>query len=191
MVFSHIIWTTYSTWLPHEKRGKWNSLAKIYNSLPNDFKIEYSKPLYQSYSNKAHNNEKVVFSESDISCIKESIYELSSSDGDRIAGGLNILALHVNPTEVQMLINGSFNENKQKISRLKSRTATLLNYNNDLESNNSAKHTWSKGIWHSQFSENEMSFIISSYINEKNTYKQVKLIRSRSLGPKQGDIHDF
>ncbi|VAW71800.1 hypothetical protein MNBD_GAMMA12-2128 [hydrothermal vent metagenome] len=166
MKYSHIIWTSYLTWLPHEKRGKWDSLIKLYSSLSEKFEVKFSKSLCNIYNNEIQNN-RVVFSASDIKNLKDSILELSRND--RISGDLDILAIDINSTEVQILVKGEFEEIKQKISRLKSRSATELSFTYKDKINESAKHTWSKGIWVSEFNEHEDVFKISSYISNHCT----------------------
>ncbi len=152
MKYSHIIWTSYLTWLPHEKRGNWDSLIKLYSSL--------------SEENEIHNS-RVVFSTSETKKLKDSILELS--ENDRIVGYLDILAIDINSTEVQILVKGEFEEIKQKISRLKSRSSTELSFTYKNKINESAKHTWSKRIWVSEFNEYEDVFKISSYISNHCT----------------------
>jgi len=167
MIYTHVIWTTYLNWLPSDNRGSWEELSELYSSLSSDFVVEFIKPLHHRYMNKTNINS-VSLSDIDRKVIRESIIELSEENGDRIAGGLKTVAIGIGKTEVHILARGNISEIKEKISRLKSRSATLLNVSHESVSS-SASNTWSKGLWSVEFNEHEEIFKIKQYINAKNT----------------------
>lgn len=163
MKYSHIIWTTYDSWMPHERRGNWSGLAALYSEVSNDFKVGFSKPLCETYvANQRPTQVRLSKDEQEVA--KESLLGLVATD--RVAGGLKVLAMGVDSSEVHLLVGGSLEENKQKLSRLKSRSATLLGMNNRSTINNSSTHTWSKGIWAAEFSAHEDVLRIKAYINQ-------------------------
>lgn len=162
MKYSHIVWTTYLTWQPHDKRGDWQDLAHLYQSLNDNLKIHFSKPLHESYNNFQQRNQ-ILLSKADQITIKESILDLIAND--RVARGLQISAIGIKSNEVHLLLKGSLAEEKQKLARLKSRSATLLSFTKPPTSEYKAQNTWSKGFWAAEFNEHEDIFKIKAYIN--------------------------
>ena len=183
MKYSHIVWVTFDSWLPHEKRGDWKDLADFYQSLERDFIVNFSKPLQNNYT-KIQNPTQLILSSSDQEILKKDIIELAINES--IAGGLEIISIGLTPNGVHLLIRGAFSEKKQKLSRLKSRSATLLKYTNGL-TEISAKNTWSKGFWVAEFNEHHDVFKIKNsnahnkVLNADKSTLHKHVVRCRSL----------
>jgi len=166
VMLSHIVWTTYLTFPPQDKRGSWESMSKVYEELKRVSEISFVKPLLKEY-NSIPSEERGILSFEDQRVVRDSIVDLAKDKGDRVAGGSGLRAIGTSETEVHLLINGTLAESKQKISRLKSRSATLLGFSQE-KFGESSKNTWAKGIWAAEFGNEKIAEKVKEFINAKN-----------------------
>lgn len=143
----HIIWTVYNEYPIWDKNGNWQKLTATYTELQKQH-INYHlyKELQPEYLNKSPRQERLLLDEKAILQLKSDIEHLCKTNGDRIINGLKIEMLQIDKSKVEMLVYSNINVIIQQISRLKSRTATLLHF--EYPDKFLGKGTWGKGIWY-------------------------------------------
>lgn len=144
----HIIWTTFNEYPAWDKSGNWQQLADTYTQLQkHDISYTLSHELHSEYVNKKPQKERILLNEKAIAQLKIDIEALCQQNKDRIIDGLEIKMLHVTESAVEMLVFSNIDSIAQKISRLKSRTSTLLSLK--YPEAFFGKGTWGKGFWYS------------------------------------------
>lgn len=144
----HIIWTTFNESPVWDKSGNWQKLADTYAELQkHHISCSISHELHSGYVNKNSQKERVLLNEKAITQLKIDIEALCQQNKDRIIDGLEIRMLHIDESAVEMLVFSNIDSIAQKISRLKSRTSTLLSLK--YPEAFSGKGTWGKGFWYS------------------------------------------
>lgn len=144
----HIIFNTFGAFPVWDRRGNWNELKNRYSTLSElgiDMKSEHDFPAeYQ----KTEPTNAISFEKEEIQFLTESIQHLTRENGDRVCGNMEIELLHVQPHFVELIVREEEALVLQKLSRLKSRLATLLSF--EFPHRFSGKHTWSKGFWNAR-----------------------------------------
>lgn len=141
----HIIWTTFNEYPVWDKNGNWQKLTNTYVTLQKQaINYNLSHQLQTEYTpvlpkGRLLLNEKVIIQ------LKMDIEELCQPDKDRIINGLKVKMLNINESMIELLVLSNINSITQQISRLKSRTSTLLSLKYPQEF--SGKGTWGKGFW--------------------------------------------
>jgi hypothetical protein len=150
----HVIWTTFEEYPVWDKNGNWQKVSDAYLELQKH-KIDYSlsRELQIGYTGKNSRKSRLVLNQKAMIQLKNDIEELCQQSKDRIIDGLEIKMLNINESKVEMLVFSNIDLISQKISRLKSRTSTLLSLNYPEEY--FGKGTWSKGFWHSNILNKE------------------------------------
>lgn len=142
----HIIWCTYASYPVWDNQGNWNKLKERYEQLrTNGVHFELNRDFPQVYSSKISTGSQVRIDIEDFAFVKECITQLTSPNGDRIAGDLQIICLNINETFVELIVEEMKGKLNQKLSRLKSRLATLMHF--ERPEIYPGKKTWGKGIW--------------------------------------------
>lgn len=142
----HLIWTVYPVPTPDKQRASDYGLRDLYDEFQNQgINVELSAPLSSSISQKVVRPDEAIDNPADL---KSNILELTAIGGDRIAGGLPVLAIAVKADRVELLVHYGGTDLIQKIARVKSRSAPLLSWRN--RSENGGRQTWSKGIWYAK-----------------------------------------
>jgi hypothetical protein len=141
----HVIWCTYLEWPPYDRRGEWTNLQQFYSELITTF-LDVKLPL--KYLKRPAPIGHVLLSDLAQAQLRRDIVELTKPEGDRIAGHTTIWAMAVQRNAVQLVLSCENKDLKQKLGRLKSRLATLLSFNSEL--NVGGRNTWSKGIWYAR-----------------------------------------
>ncbi|SDJ57259.1 hypothetical protein [Chryseobacterium jejuense] len=150
----HIIWTTHHEYPVWDKNGNWQKLVNAYTELQ-----KYTISCYLShvlpirYVNKSSKNELLLLNEKSINQLKIDIEKLCRKNGDRIIDGLEIKMLRINESKVEILAFSPAVSILQKISRLKSKTSSLLGtkYPEEFPENK----IWGKGFWYSNILNKE------------------------------------
>jgi Transposase IS200 like len=141
----HIVWTTHNSWQPHDARGDWSALQKLYKQLmQNRHYYELSAPLLESIPKAAASNDAIVLTPNEQNEVKSYISELIAPKGDRIAGGSPMACCTITSTVVQLLFVPALSSHSQIIGRLKSKTASQVLW---LPERKGQKHIWSSGYW--------------------------------------------
>ena len=160
----HIIWTTFNEYPVWDKNGNWQKLTDTYTELQkHNINCNLSRELQIGYSNKISQKERFLLNEKAMTQLKIDIEELCQQNEDRIINGLEIKMLNINESKVEILAFSNIDSITQKISRLKSRTSTLLSLKYPEEF--LGKGTWGKGFWCSNIlnKENLAISIIKNY----------------------------
>ncbi|KPH12440.1 hypothetical protein [Chryseobacterium sp. ERMR1:04] len=142
----HIIWTTYNEYPVWDKNGNWQRLVEIYTELQKhsiSYNLSHELPI--GSVNKNSKSERLVLNEKSINQLKTDIEDLCQEKNDRIIDGLEIEILNINESKVEILIFSDIQSITQKVSRLKSRTSTLLSL--QYPEKFVGKGTWGKGFW--------------------------------------------
>lgn len=142
----HVIWTTFDEYPVWDKQGNWQEISDTYLVLQEQ-KIAFhlSRALPSNYSNKESKPTRLVLNEKAITQLKSDIEALCEQNKDRIIDGLAIKMLHIDTSKVEMLVFTNSLRITQQISRLKSRTSTLLSLK--YPEAHFGKGTWGKGFW--------------------------------------------
>lgn len=142
----HIIWTTYNEYPVWDKNGNWQKLVEIYTELQkHNISYNLSHELPIGSVNKNSKSERLLLNEKSINQLKTDIEELCQEKNDRIIDGLEIKMLNINKSKVEILLFSDIQSITQKVSRLKSRTSTLLSL--QYPEKFVGKGTWGKGFW--------------------------------------------
>ena len=145
----HIIWTTYNEYPVWDRNGRWKKLTDTYSKLRlQNISYTLSHELSDEYVNKNPQNNRILLQEKSINQLRIDIHELCRENSDRIIDGLEIKALHINESKVEILVFSNIKVLNQKISRLKSKTSSALlssKYTEEFSGNK----IWGKGFWYS------------------------------------------
>lgn len=147
----HIIWTTFNEYPVWDRNGNWQKLLDAYAELQkqniNYINCNLSRELPTEYVNRDSRNDRLLLDEKSMNQLRLDIEKLCQKNKDRIIDGLEIAMLNISESKVEMLVFSDITSITQKISRLKSRTATLLSF--EYPDKFVGKGTWGKGFWYS------------------------------------------
>ena len=167
----HIIWTTFNEYPVWDRNGNWQKLLDAYAELQkqniNYINCNLSRELPTEYVNRDSRNDRLLLDEKSMNQLRLDIEKLCQKNKDRIIDGLEIAMLNISESKVEMLVFSDITSITQKISRLKSRTATLLSF--EYPDKFVGKGTWGKGFWHSTIFNKEdlaISIIKNSFPRE-------------------------
>ena len=142
----HVIWTTFDEYPVWDNQGNWQKISDTYLVLQEqEVAFHLSHALPNNYSNKESKPTRLVLNEKIIAQLKSDIEALCQQNNDRIIDGLDIRMLHIDVSKVEMLVFTNSTRLNQQISRLKSRTSTLLSLK--YPEVHYGKGTWGKGFW--------------------------------------------
>lgn len=145
----HIIWTTYNEYPVWDRNGCWKKLTDTYSKLRiQNINFISSHDLPDGYINTTPQNNRILLKEKSINQLRIDIFELCRENNDRVIDGLEIKALHINESKVEILVFSNIKVLNQKISRLKSKTSSALLSSKYTEAF-SGKKIWGKGFWYS------------------------------------------
>jgi hypothetical protein len=165
----HVIWCTHLTWPPHDRRGDWTNLQQFYSELVATFlDVTVSNELHLTYLKRPVPIGHILLSNLAQAQLHHDIIELTKLEGDRIAGHTPIWAMAVQSNAVQLVLSCESKDLKQKVGRLKSRLATLLLFNSEL--NVGGRNTWSKGIWYARLTSEGAVHRAAEYVRSKNVF---------------------
>ena len=140
----HVIWTTFQTYPPTDSRGDWRALSDFYSRLGQSCdEIEMSSPLPTKWQAKAPRSGQVVLPLA--ACAQVDIDIRNLTDGDRVAELMTLRATTTAPDHVQLVGSCPAASLHQVVGRLKSRTATLLSFREELGVGGAG--TWGRGFW--------------------------------------------
>ena len=148
----HVIWTGFGEYPVWDQKGDWDRLISLYSVLEQqEINSRFSQALAKEYLGQIPLQRKVLFDEEVRGKITADIIELCQKD--RILEGISLEMVRVTETSVELLVYCDADSLKQKISRLKSRTATLLSFAFPVAF--SGKGTWGKGFWFAEIGNKE------------------------------------
>jgi len=124
--------------------------------------VEFNKNLSEKWLNRHPASSQVVLLPEETIHLHQEVLKLTAPNGDRVAGNLNILQVMISSTMVQLLVEIDPIEFDQKISRLKSRLATLLSFYTGGQKG--GKNTWSKGYWSANFTSEEVKMLTDKFM---------------------------
>lgn len=150
----HVIWTTFNEYPVWDKNGNWQKLSNTYSELQKQhINCNLFKELQNGYLKSNSKKDRLLLNKQAILQLKFDIEDLCKENHDRIIDGLEIKMLTIDESKVELLVYSNLNALTQKISRLKSRTATLLNLK--YPEAYFGKGTWGKGFWYSNILNKE------------------------------------
>ncbi len=157
----HVVWTTFEAYSIGDQRGNWQKIKDLYSNLEKQqISFQLSEEFPAKYLSKEPRANRVQLSQKAMEQLKKELVELCYPGKDRILDGLKLEMATIHESHVELLVYSDQTSLKQKISRLKSRSATLLS---------SGKNTWGKGIWIAQIfnhGEQTKSIIITSMADQ-------------------------
>jgi len=148
----HIIWTTFLSWPPHDRRGDWSRLSEVYGPLVADGRVTLCpQGLPNSWQQKSPPNGQVQLSPAFASRVQRDLLALAAPHGDRIVHGLPIAALAVTTTAVQLVTAAPEKALEQAVGRLKSK----LSWH---------KNTWGRGFWYARLLDEQARQTIEAFV---------------------------
>jgi len=162
----HIVWTTYLSWPPHDRRGDWKALAKFYENLrttSRDIEMSRTLPVYRHADSLIRSG--IMLTTDARNRLNQDIRELTTTQGDRVAGNLLVTGLAIEPTAVHLVLSCSEASLSQRVGRLKSRSATLLSFRPELGVGGS--QTWGRGFWWARLPSEDVAALVSSFLKNK------------------------
>ena len=162
----HIIWTVHGVRLPQAANTSWSPLAALYASLADQGLSPVQCDAIVDRTKGPSGSPRIVeFTSENASTIREAILDLGSPQGDRVAGDLGLEVVLVGRTHVELLLQHPSEGLHQKLSRLKSRSATLLSFRT--HETFGGKGTWGNGFWVAQHERPEAADAIRRDLNER------------------------
>lgn len=143
----HLICTTFGEYPVWDKQGDWEKLKALYAVLEQrEIQWCFSKELPPVYSGKKKHPERVLFNAEAKEKITAEVMELCQKD--RLLEGISLEMIRVSDSYMELLVYTHPDALIQQVSRLKSRTATLLSFHFPLVFK--GKGTWGKGTWYAE-----------------------------------------
>ncbi len=121
-----------------------------------------SHEIPSRFSRKEISSDVVLLNNDEMENVRLEIIELTAYCGDRIIGGMPLLAMSVSETTVQIVTKSPEDSLNQRIGRLKSRLATLLSFHPKNQSG--GKNTWSKGFFSAKINTAEAEESVLKYV---------------------------
>jgi hypothetical protein len=155
----HVIWTVHGGQLPQSGRGAWGPLALLYEQLSGEGLLpKEMDPIVSREPEILLRGTKRLLPLESIERLRAEIIDLGSDHGDRVAGRLGLRAVLVQPTHVELFAEHPVEGFHQKVSRIKSRSATLLSFDTRGEAGGAG--TWSHGFWRARHDEDRAVAIV-------------------------------
>jgi hypothetical protein len=171
-VGTHLIWTTYGTWLPGDDRGHWSPLFDMYGHLlERGHKLNLPDPVTRQRTMAAMKEAPKFLSLQETEVVADVIGKII---GDMPVGRFvpqgkgaicRAYALAIEPTHVHLLI-GPLAENLHKtVGRLKGVSSSLIL---GLPHNVTRQRTWTADFWRVFLYDSEGLHAVYHYIIEHN-----------------------
>ena len=161
----HIVWTTIGDWTEYDTRGNWGWLGEIYKRVEAsniEIEIEYSHTLPNKWLNIPQ-KDFLSLNIEEQSVTTQNIQRLIQSD--RIASGLTLIQLFAEANAVHLVCQREKSQLNQRIWRLKSRTATLLNF--ETKGLVGGVGTWTKGFWYAELFDQNAAELLGKYLPQR------------------------
>jgi hypothetical protein len=142
----HIIWTIHGFGLPQSATASWPLLSELYAKLAaNGLSPARVDPISERPIRPHPALELKALNVEQRASVRRDLLELGGAHGDRVSGHLGLRSVLVEATYVELLLEHEVEGLLQKLSRLKSRSATLLSFRGP--HGTGGRGTWSKGFW--------------------------------------------
>jgi hypothetical protein len=162
----HIIWTTFDEYPIQDKNGSWQKTKDLYTNLKDQqTAFHLSEAFPDEYISKEPKPSRIILSGKAKNQLTTDIESLCRPGKDRIVDGLKLESVKIYDSHVELVVRCDPASVSQKISRVKSRSATLLSF--AFPENYFGKNTWGKGIWVAQiFNREEQSISMIRLISQ-------------------------
>jgi REP element-mobilizing transposase RayT len=161
----HVIWTSFETYPLWDKNGDYQKTKELYSKLGDQKTTFHLSKEFPNYLGKKPKVNRVTFSKEAMKQLKTAIENLCLPGKDRIIDGMKLELVSIHENHVELLLRCDLTFLSQKISRLKSRTATLLSFS--FPESHFGKNTWGKGFWFASILNHEEKAL--SIIKETNS----------------------
>lgn len=156
----HIVWNTHGIRPPQHGRGDWARLSTFYSPIIAQGSVVVSHALQSRYS--GHVSESVLLSEAELAQLCEWLLELTKEDGDRVAGGHQVLAAAFSPTQAHIFFYCDRESLSQVVGRLKSRLAALMLFSDQRRMKK--RNIWSRGFWTAEILEDNVVARVRTFV---------------------------
>ena len=168
----HIIWTIHGVGLPQRASAPWPLLSALYAELA----ANRLSPVQGDSISEIVDGSRPALRSRELSveeraAVRQDLLKLGGKQGDRVAGDLGLKSVVVEATYVELLLEHAVDGLHQKLSRLKSRSATLLSFRGP--EGTEGRGTWGKGFWTAEHLDLAAVEIISGAL-EKRVQEQSK-----------------
>ncbi len=157
----HIVWTTRGGRLPGDPEGNWARLAEFYSPLMATGLVRSVSSGFQGQYRGRAVGERLL-ARDDAADLHRWLLELTKEDGDRIAGGIRVLAAAFLPDQAHVLMECDQGRVSQVVGRLKSRLATLLLFQPRWA--NQGRHIWGSRFWQAEIAQPELRAQVARFI---------------------------
>jgi hypothetical protein len=171
-IATHIIWTTYGTWLPGDPRGHWSPLFDMYGRLrAAGHQLNISDPVTHDYARSLMTEPPKYLSQPDA--------EITADVINKILGGIPVgrftpgkpgaiskaHALAIESNHVHLLIGSLDADLEATVGRMKGVSSSLIL---DQQNNLARKRTWTGGFWRVFLYDNLAVETVYAYIINHN-----------------------
>lgn len=163
----HVVWTTFLAWPPTDERGDWRELANLYARIAGaGGVVTLSEPLPARWQGRPAPTGHVTLPATAVERVTAAVRELAARD--RIAGGTGVAALSVAPREVQVVLSCPAVTLRQRVGRLKSRSAALLSF--ELGRSVGGARTWGRGFWWASLLDEVATGMASAFVSDSSSH---------------------
>ncbi|MEM6552519.1 MAG: transposase [Planctomycetota bacterium] len=156
----HLIWTTYGTWLPGDRRGHWSPLFDVYGHI----RERGGKLNPGDTTTREVTAERMKEPAKRLSVVEELL--VGESIAETCRGVLEPLAVAIEPTHIHLLIRGTVVPVGEAAGRLKSNSGSRLLR---LPGNLGRERVWTTGYWKVFLFDEAAVSAVCSYIERHNT----------------------
>ena len=160
----HIIWTTYGTWLPGDRRGHWSALLDLYGRL------KRAGHQLNMPDTETHSRARSLMKESSKTLTIAEIQMVANVLGKYLAPGLpgaaSCHACAIESAHVHLLLGPVGEPIGTFVGRLKGASSSAALRRPD---NHGRKRIWTAGYWKAFLFEDEAVHAVAEYIEAHNT----------------------
>lgn len=160
----HVIWTTYGTWLPGDRRGHWSAMLDLYGRL------KQAGHQLNMPDAETHSRARSLMKESPKELTIDDIHIVTDILGSYLApgspGATSCHACAIEPAHVHLLLGPVGEPIGTFVGRLKGASSSAVLRR---PGNHGHKRIWTAGYWKVFLFEDEAVYAVAEYIEAHNT----------------------
>ncbi len=160
----HVVWTTYGTWLPGDRRGHWSALLDLYGRLkPAGHQLNMPDTETHSRARSLMKDAPKVLTINDIQIVADI---LGSYLAPGLPGAASCHACAIEPAHVHLLFGPVGEPIGTFVGRLKGASSSAVLRR---PGNHGRERIWTAGYWKVFLFEDEAVSAVAEYIEAHNT----------------------